>query len=128
MGTAPQTEKKRGLSAFGDLLLSILGHLLLSILGDLLLSILGDLLLSILGHLLLSILGDLLLSILGEHPALCFLLTRRYTAIVNHCGAVPQAQCFGSNNCFCPHCPGHGGVGYQWLANGTLAPAIRALL
>ena len=51
-----------------------------------------------------------------------------YKAIVGKCGAVPQAACFGSNGCFCPHCPGHGGAGYSWLANTTLAPAIRSLL
>lgn len=40
------------------------------------------------------------------------------------CTVAPQ-DCFGIKNCFCPHCPG---AGYEFLANTTIAPAIRALL
>ena len=31
-----------------------------------------------------------------------------YKAITTKCGAVPQAECFGSKGCFCPHCPANG--------------------
>ena len=48
-----------------------------------------------------------------------------HAAIVAKCGAVPQQACFGANKCFCPHCSG---AGYSWLANSTLAPAIRGML
>jgi hypothetical protein len=51
-----------------------------------------------------------------------------YAAITAKCGAVPQAECFGEKGCFCPHCPGSGGLGYSWLANSTLVPAITKLL
>ena len=51
-----------------------------------------------------------------------------YAAITQKCGPVPQAQCFGSKNCFCPHCPANGGLGYQWLARSTIVPGIRKLL
>lgn len=47
-----------------------------------------------------------------------------HDAIVAKCGPVPQASCFGEEGCWCPHCP----PGYQWLAESTIAPAIRALL
>lgn len=47
-----------------------------------------------------------------------------HDAIVNKCGAAPVAECFGLKGCWCPHCP----PGYAWLANSTVAPAIRALL
>lgn len=47
-----------------------------------------------------------------------------HTAITTKCGPVPTAECFGLKGCFCPHCP----PGYAWLANSTIAPAIRALL
>lgn len=51
-----------------------------------------------------------------------------HKALVDKCGAAPQASCFGSNGCFCPHCPANNGLGYAWLANTTIAPAIRQLL
>ena len=53
-----------------------------------------------------------------------------YAAITGKCGKVPQAQCFGSKGCFCPHCPGTDkrGLGYSWLANTTIVPAIAKLL
>ena len=50
-----------------------------------------------------------------------------YSAITTKCGAVPQAECFGSKGCFCPHCPANGGLGYSWLANSTIVPAITKL-
>jgi hypothetical protein len=51
-----------------------------------------------------------------------------HKAITDKCGLAPQASCFNSTGCFSPHCPGHGGVGYAWLANSTVAPAIRKYL
>ena len=51
-----------------------------------------------------------------------------HAAITGKCGPVPQASCFGSHGCFCPHCPAHGGAGYSWLANSLLVPAIRKAL
>ncbi|EGD77889.1 hypothetical protein PTSG_09523 [Salpingoeca rosetta] len=47
-----------------------------------------------------------------------------HSAIVNKCGPVPQSECFGQQGCWCPHCP----PGYEWLAQSTISPAIRALL
>jgi hypothetical protein len=47
-----------------------------------------------------------------------------HDAIVQKCGPVPQASCFGETGCWCPHCP----PGYQWLATSTIAPAIAKLL
>lgn len=51
-----------------------------------------------------------------------------YKAITGKCGPVPQAECFGSKGCYCPHCPANGGLGYSWLANNTIVPAINKLL
>ena len=51
-----------------------------------------------------------------------------YAAITGKCGAVPQAECFGQKGCFCPHCGGKGGLGYSWLTNSTIVPAIAKLL
>lgn len=48
-----------------------------------------------------------------------------HSAVVSKCGPVPQASCFGAANCFSPHCVQ---AGYDWLANSTIVPAIRALL
>ena len=47
-----------------------------------------------------------------------------YGAIVDKCGNAPVANCFGVDNCYCPHCGG----GYDFLANEVIAPAIRAAL
>lgn len=47
-----------------------------------------------------------------------------HSPIIQKCGAVPQASCFGQGQCWCPHCP----PGYQWLATNYIAPAIRAAL
>lgn len=51
-----------------------------------------------------------------------------HAAITGQCGPSPNKACFGQKTCFCPHCPQAGGVGYEWLANTTIVPAIRALL
>lgn len=51
-----------------------------------------------------------------------------YAAVTGECGPVPQASCFGSAGCFCPHCYGNGQLGYQWLTNSTLVPAIAKML
>ena len=29
---------------------------------------------------------------------------KTYEAVIAHCGPAPQAQCFGQNGCWCPHC------------------------
>ena len=47
------------------------------------------------------------------------------TPILDKCGPIPNAECMGQKNCFCPHCPGRG---YEWLASTVIAPAVRALL
>lgn len=47
-----------------------------------------------------------------------------YKAITAKCGPVPQAECFGVQGCFCPHCE----AGYSWLANSTIVPALTKLL
>lgn len=51
-----------------------------------------------------------------------------HAAIVGKCGNAPVSSCFGSANCFCPHCGGNGGAGYEWLVNHTIAPAMRKML
>eukprot|EP00040_Diaphanoeca_grandis_P023947 m.130961 g.130961 ORF g.130961 m.130961 type:complete len:471 (-) comp29514_c0_seq3:124-1536(-) len=51
-----------------------------------------------------------------------------YAVITGKCGKVPQASCFGAVGCFCPHCYGNGQLGYQWLTNSTIVPAISQLL
>ena len=51
-----------------------------------------------------------------------------HDAITNKCGAAPQATCFNQSGCFSPHCGGDGGVGYQWLAETTIVPALTKLL
>ena len=48
-----------------------------------------------------------------------------HAPIVAKCGAVPQDTCFGEKGCWSPHCVG---AGYEWLANNTIAPAIRTFL
>ena len=44
--------------------------------------------------------------------------------IIDKCGQVPQPSCFNHTGCWSPHCP----PGYSWLANSTVAPAIKNLL
>jgi hypothetical protein len=51
-----------------------------------------------------------------------------YAAITGHCGPVPQASCFGTKGEFCPHDISKTGVGYAWIANSTIVPAIAKLL
>jgi hypothetical protein len=48
-----------------------------------------------------------------------------YQAVTSKCGAVPQASCFNTTGCFCPHCSSDG---YTFLAETVIAPAIRAAL
>ena len=48
-----------------------------------------------------------------------------HSAIVRKCGIVPQASCLGIHNCFSPHCTQ---VGYDWLANSTVVPALDKLV
>lgn len=47
-----------------------------------------------------------------------------HAAIIEQCGPVPQASCFGQNRCFCPHCSGQG---YTWLAQNVFGPFLRNL-
>ena len=47
-----------------------------------------------------------------------------HAPIIAKCGPVPQASCFNQTGCWSPHCP----PGYAWLANSTIAPAIRKAL
>ena len=53
-----------------------------------------------------------------------------HDAIVNKCGPpAPGNKCWGLEHCFCPHCPNAGtGKGYDFLAESTIVPAIKALL
>ena len=44
--------------------------------------------------------------------------------IIEKCGPVPQASCFGQVGCWSPHCP----PGYAWLADNYISPVIRAAL
>lgn len=48
-----------------------------------------------------------------------------HAAIIAACGFSPNTDCLGFGGCWCPHCANGG---YQWLANTTIAPAIRKLL
>jgi len=45
-----------------------------------------------------------------------------HAAVVGKCGAAPTTSCFNHTDCFSPHCSA---AGYEWLANATIAPAIR---
>ena len=47
-----------------------------------------------------------------------------YDAVIAECGPAPQATCFGSKGCWCPHCSDEG---YTWLA-GIIAPLVRGML
>ena len=51
-----------------------------------------------------------------------------HAPIVAQCGESPQPACFGQAGCFCPHCPMDDGVGYEFLAERVLVPAITKLL
>lgn len=48
-----------------------------------------------------------------------------HAAVVKKCGHAPQAKCWNSTGAFCPHAPD---AGYRWLAESTIAPAVRDLL
>ena len=48
-----------------------------------------------------------------------------HAPIIAKCGPVPQDACFGEKGCWSPHCVS---AGYEWLANSTIAPAIRKFL
>ena len=48
-----------------------------------------------------------------------------HAAIVAACGPSPNSTCLGFSGCWCPHCANGG---YEWLANTTIAPAIRKML
>ena len=48
-----------------------------------------------------------------------------HSPIIEKCGEPPQAACFNKTECWSPHCKGEG---YEWLAETTVTPAIRALL
>ena len=51
-----------------------------------------------------------------------------HAAVVGVCGAAPNQMCFNQSTCFCPHCPQADGVGYEYLAEKVLVPAITKLL
>lgn len=48
-----------------------------------------------------------------------------HDAITGECGAVPNATCFGTPHCFCPHCSG---IGYEFLAKHAIVPALTKLI
>lgn len=48
-----------------------------------------------------------------------------HAAVTGKCGAAPQVSCLGVAHCFCPHCSP---VGYKWIADSTIAPAIKGQL
>lgn len=48
-----------------------------------------------------------------------------HAAIIRACGFAPNTTCLGFSGCWCPHCANGG---YEWLANTTIAPAIRECL
>jgi len=51
-----------------------------------------------------------------------------HAAVVGQCGASPNPRCFNQSACFCPHCPQADGVGYEFLAEHVLVPAISELI
>jgi hypothetical protein len=51
-----------------------------------------------------------------------------HAPIIRQCGRSPQPACFNQTGCFCPHCPMAEGVGYEWLAEHVVVPAIRERL
>ena len=48
-----------------------------------------------------------------------------HAVIADKCGPIPNDECMGVKNCFCPHCPG---VGYEFVATTAIVPKLRALL
>ena len=51
-----------------------------------------------------------------------------HDAVVDHCGPAPQLNCFNTSRCFCPHCNGHQSVGYAYLADQVIVPALQRLI
>ena len=51
-----------------------------------------------------------------------------HDSITGECGPAPNASCFGEAHCFCPHCSPGNGVGYEYLAQHTIVPALTKLL
>ena len=51
-----------------------------------------------------------------------------HAAVVGQCGDAPNTTCFNQSTCFCPHCPQANGVGYEFLAERVIVPAISKLL
>jgi len=51
-----------------------------------------------------------------------------HAAIVGQCGTSPNQKCFNQSTCFCPHCPQSDGIGYEFLAEHVIVPAISKLL
>jgi hypothetical protein len=51
-----------------------------------------------------------------------------HKAITDKCGPSPNKMCFNQSTCFCPHCPQADGVGYEYLAESTIVPAITKAL
>jgi hypothetical protein len=48
-----------------------------------------------------------------------------HDAITGQCGPAPNASCFGEAHCFCPHCSP---IGYEFLAQHTIVPALTKLI
>ena len=77
--------------------------------------------------------GDALIRSLNEQASQVMAAAKiptldLHAAIIGKCGATPAKSCFGSAGCYCPHCSSNDGVGYSWLVNSTIAPAMRKLL
>jgi alpha-L-fucosidase 2 len=51
-----------------------------------------------------------------------------HDVITGECGQAPNSTCFGQHQCFCPHCSGANGIGYEFIATRSIVPAITALL
>ncbi len=51
-----------------------------------------------------------------------------HDAVVGRCGPAPQLNCFNVSRCFCPHCNEPNSVGYTFLAEEVIVPALRRLL
>lgn len=48
-----------------------------------------------------------------------------HSAVVSQCGPPPNFSCFNQSKCFCPHCPT---VGYEFLAESVIVPALERIL
>ena len=51
-----------------------------------------------------------------------------HDAITGQCGRAPNASCFGEAHCFCPHCSPGNGIGYEFLAEHTIVPALTKMI